>query len=184
MSYFIVPLVGAGVVGDTFRPKYIPALTSDWRIIDAGDACVVHAVTTPAIDAQILANPDVIGTDDLNAQVGDITTALETLGLPSALASAGMTYRAVFRRFAAMAQFVQRLEALMGRDGLFAKLQLKGNLDLQVGSLSLAVRQRWLAAADELGLDRSGITGTTTIREVLRILALQLINRPLRLGGL
>jgi hypothetical protein len=162
MSFFIVPLDGSGVGKDTFRPKYIPALCNDWRIVDFANACLAHATTTPAIDAQIESNLDVIAADSntLDSPIQDVGPILEGMGIPSGLAVVGMTNRMMFRRFVAMAQFVHRLEALMARDGLFGKLQLKGNLDVLIGSLPLAVRQRWAEAADSLGLDRTGIAST------------------------
>jgi hypothetical protein len=189
MSYFIVPLEGSGAEGDWFRPKYVRALCKDDRQVDFANACLAHATTTPAIDAQILniSNLDVIAADNdtLDSPIQTVGPILESMGIPSGLAVVGMTNRMMFRRFVAMAQFVHRVEYLMNRDGLFAKLQLKGNLDVQIGSLPLAVRQRWAEAADSLGLDRTGIVSTDPLREVLRNLGFQIFaGRVTQLGNL
>lgn len=185
MSYFIVPLIGTGAAKDGFRPKYISALAIKRQTIDLADACLVYADTTPEIDAQILANPDAIGTTDLDSQIEDVASTLETIGLPSAAATPGITYRLLFRRLAGIAQFVQCLEGILGREGQFAKLQLKGGiLDSQIGSLVASAKQRWLMAAAELGLNFDQFPPTMLVRDVLVALGLEYIQgHGLRLGG-
>lgn len=187
MSYFIVPLV-ADARG-YFVPKYVPALCADWRIVDFGNACLVHASTTPAADAQIAANLDVIAADDQaldSAIPAGIGVILEALGLPSGLAVNGMTHRVMFRRFVAMAQIVHRIEEKQARAGVGGKLNLLGRvLDIEIGNLPAATRQRWADAATELGLDISGINATDPVREVLRNLGFQIFaGRVVRLGNL
>lgn len=176
-----MPVAGTGARGDPFVPKYIPALGVTWLWVATPlEWGVVWATASPAQETAVGANADAIVVPPLDNLIALVATqnALESLNVPAQWLTAGMTYRTVLRVIVGMAAFAQRCE------GLGQRLALAGNLDKTVGSLSVAVRNNLSAAADSLGLDRTSITGTTTVREVLRILGQQFAQGSITLGDL
>jgi len=181
MSFFIIPMEGAGTKLDPLREKYVPALGVDRAIVDHDDNAIVWADTTPAQDAALALNADVIVVpplDDLVA-LGATQAELEAISIPAQWITAAMTYRDVLRALVGIAQLIQRTE------GLGFKLKLAGNLDLTMAQIPVDIRQALADASDQLGLDRSTIVGTTTVRAALRILGKQFLDgRGVRLGDL
>lgn len=172
MSFYVVPLVGTGARGDAFRPKYVPALGVQWLACDLPRHWViVWADATPAQDATIAANADALVVPPLDNTIALVATqnALEGLGVPAQWLQSGMTYRQVVRVVVGIANFAQRCE------GLGQRITLTGNLNLTVAALPAAIQNVLAAAADSMGLDRTGITGATTLRQVLAIMAQQFI---------
>lgn len=181
VSFFIIPMEGTGTRADPRREKYVPALGVDRAIVDHNDVAIVWANTTPPQDAALALNADVILVPALDLPVAVVATqtALEALNIPAHWITAGMTYREVLRALVGIAQLLQRC------DGLGLRFQLVGNLDRTIASLTVNVRQVLADAADSLGLDRSTIIGTTTVRQALRILGAQFIaGRTIQLGDL
>jgi hypothetical protein len=182
MTFFVIPLITEVVRGESKRwEKYVPALGVDRSVCDIGDTGIVCAVTTPAQDAAIAANADVIQIPPLDNTVAVTATrnALEGLDIPGDWIQAGMTYRQVLRVIIGMAQFIQLSESLG------AKVVLKGNLDLTMAQIPIAQRNALSAAADQLGIDRSAVTGSTTVRQALHLLGSQFANsKTIRMGSL
>jgi len=170
MSFFIVPIVGTGTRADPFVPKYIPALAVEWQWRDMPrNWGIVWANATPAQEATVGANADAIVVPPLDDTIALTATqnALEALNVPAQWLTSGMTYRTVLRVIVGMASFAERC------DGMGLQLTLAGNLDKTLGQFSVQTRNILAAASDSLGLDRSSITGSTTVREVLRIMGQQ-----------
>jgi hypothetical protein len=164
MSFYLMPMIGTGTIADPRRPKYQPA--GQWSMSDFGGNCVVWAATA---DASVAAQADVTTIPPLDNTVAVVATqnALEGLNMPAQWVSAGMTYRTVLRVVVGMAQLVQRVR------GLGTPVVLAGNLDRTVNSFSAGVIANIATACDQLGIDRTNITGTTTLREALRIFGQQ-----------
>lgn len=166
MSIFVVPIAGTGARGDPFRPKYVKDLPARWLWIPTPlDWGVAWANASPAQETAIGANADAIVVPPLDNTIALVATqnALEGLNVPAHWLTAGMTYRTVVRVVVGMACFVQRC------DGLGQRVTLAGNLNSQISTFSVGVRNTLAAASDSLGLDRSQVTGTTTLREAMRI---------------
>lgn len=181
MSFFLVPIEGTGARGDARRPKYIPALGVAWTMVDFGDSAIVWAAASAAQETSVSANADatVIPPLDNAVAVNATKNALETLNMPAQWVTAGMTYRTVLRVTIGMAQLIQRVT------GLGVTVMLAGNLDKTMAQLSAAVRNAIAQACDELGIDRTGIVGSTTLREALRIFGQQFAQgRTVSLGDL
>jgi hypothetical protein len=172
VSFFIIPMEGLGTRADPRREKYVPALGVDRAIVDHDDTAIVWANTTPAQDAALALHADVILVPALDLPVALVTlqTALEALNIPAQWITAAMTNRDVLRALVGMAQLLQRCT------GLGVSFKLAGNLDLTMSQLSVAVRTVLASASDSLGLDRSTIVGTTTVRQALRILGKQFLD--------
>ena len=181
MSFFILPMEGAGTKADPRREKYIPALGVDRALVDHDDTAIVWADTSPAQDAALELNADVTVVPPLDDTVALNATknALEAHDLPAHWITAGMTYRDVLRILVGMAQLIQRTQ------NLGFQLKLAGNMDLTLGSLSAPIRQALADASDQLGLDSSSITGATTVRVALHTLGKQFADgRGVQLGDL
>lgn len=176
MSFFVVPIAGTGTRDDGFVPKYIAALPPRdgvpvfwrWRGLPR-NWCVVYADTTHEEEATFTGNSDVIVVPPLDNTIAVSATknALEALNIPSQWLTAGMTYRTVLRILCGMANFMQTCE------GMGLVITLAGQLDKTLNQFSAQTRTILANAADALGLDRSSITGTTTVRETLRIMGQQ-----------
>jgi hypothetical protein len=175
MSYYVMPIGGTGTRSDPFVPKYLANLKSgwQWRELPRGWAVVYDPTADAAEDTAIGANADAIVIPPLDNTVAVNATknALEALSIPAQWVISGMTYRTVLRTIVGMANFAQRCEGINPS----ARLSLTGNLDKTFSQLPAATRSVLTTASDSLGLDRSGVTGATTLREILRILAQQII---------
>ncbi len=172
MTYFVLPIETVtrpnGLV--VRQEKYIPALGVDRSLVDFGANAIVWANTTPAQDATLGGHVDVIVVPPLDNTIALTATqnALESLNIPAQWLTAGMTYRTVLRVVIGMAAFY-----IKAVDQFGAALPLAGNLDKTLSQLSAAVRTALANSSDALGLDRSSITGATTVREALRIIGQQ-----------
>lgn len=182
MSIFVVPIAGTGQRTDPYRPKYVKDLPVRWLWVATPlDWGIAWADATPAQEAAIGANADAIVIPALDGTVALAATksALEGLNVPAQWVTAGMTYRTVCRVVVGMACLIQ------GCDGLGQKIALAGNLDKTLAQFSQAVRDNLAAASDSLGLDRSAVTGTTTLREAIRIAGQQFAaGKTIHLGDL
>jgi hypothetical protein len=184
MSCFVVPLVDPGVWPGV-QPKYIKDLGVDYFCCRLDDVGVVNASTSGAQDSSVSANADAILIPPLDNTIGagalaQVQSALEGLNVPAQWVQVGMSYRTVVRVVCGFAQLVQRTTGLNNAN----RIRLAGNLDKTMAQIPAAMRTTLQQAADDLNLDRSGITGATTLREALRIVGQQFAaNRELYLGS-
>lgn len=152
-------------------PKYEPAGPS-WAI-DLGEAgqdeCLLGAYTTTEEHLAAQNATDVLCIpEDLDNAVGGaknvVQQELETRNMPSDWVTPATLWRDVVRRVAALALFLQRISGIMGRStGSIPKLFAGNTLDNPV---PVAFRAPAMQAAVELGIDTTGITATSTVREV------------------
>lgn len=174
MTFFVLPIEsvihGSGQIR---QEKYIPALGVDRQLVDFGANAIVWANTSAGQDTTLGANADVIVVPPLDNVVALVATknALEALNIPAQWITGGMTYRAVLRVLVGMAAFYVRTVDTFG-----TALTLAGNLDKTLSQLTAGQRSALSNASDSLGLDRSSITVSTTVREALRIIGQQFAN--------
>lgn len=174
--FYIVPRIGTGT-GTTpathFRPKYIGDLGVLYAAMDYGleGTYLVGAEVTPAQHTALAAEADVIAIplnldNAIGGALSQVESALETLNVPAGWVTTTHTYRqvigAVGRLFRFMRTFAARQRRVFFESGV--------TLNLQMNDLTAAQRNALAEAATFLGLDISGITGTTTIRQALKIL--------------
>ncbi len=141
---------------------------------DADEATHATLAALPRVN-QIPANLD------QNLSAGAVTVveaALEARNIPAHWVSTNLTYRQVLRVVVGIFQFASlyyRLHTLtLFRGGV--------NLETRVNQIPQAERDRLSSAAAAAQLDVSQITGTTTVRQILRLLGEQWLERPVRLG--
>lgn len=181
--HFLIPMeFGQNGVRTVYRPKYVTSLTPvTWSQCRLGEWAIVWVDTTQANLNFLAAQPDVQTIPPLDSTVAVTATRnqLEAIGIPGQWVIAGMTYRTVLRVIVGMALLVQRTEGRGGRFPFF------GRLDDTIGSFAVDDRQRLADAADDLGINRSSITMSTTVREALRIVGEQFAQgRAIALGDL
>lgn len=185
MSFYLVPIAGSGARQDPMVPKYVPALGVGWAMIQFGATAIVWADATAAMDASVGANADaiVVPPPDNTIGAGALTAVqneVETLNLPAQWVTVGMTYRSVLRVLAGMAQLIQRTSGILGFTPVIA-----GNLNKTISQFPANVQSALASAVDSLGLDRSQIIGSTTLRAALLNIGQQFIaGTAIALGDL
>lgn len=106
--------------------------------------------------------------------VTSIQQKLESANLPADWVTTALTYRQVLQRFRRVMTFMQRWNGLVQ-----TKLFSGGvTLDTRLNQLTAAQRQNLSAVSDSLGLDRSSITTTMTLRQAFAVLCPQLPPLP------
>ncbi len=138
-------------------------------------AADVH--TTLAALPNVLALPE-----DLDRNLTGVTalrTALETRNIPAHWLTTSLTYRQALRGLVGIFQFAQVYHAETGRR-LF---QDAITLTTRLNQIPLAERTRLSEVAAKTGLDTSGVTGTTTVRQLLKLLGDQWLEREIPLGS-
>lgn len=181
MSFFLVPIVGAGTRSDPRRPKYIPLLGVSWLQVMFADTAIAWANSSPAQDSAVAANADALLVPALDSTIAVNATrnALEARDVPGNWVQAGMTYRSVLRVLVGMAQLVRRIQ------GLGVTPVIAGNLDKTISQLPANIVATLSSAVDSLGLDRSNITGSTLLRAALLDIGQQFIQgNTIALGDL
>jgi len=172
-------------------PKYFgdgqTTVASDWSGMDYGleDWMVVGGDLTVTEDAAVVGMPDAFAVPfDLSAaltspQVTAVQNKLEAINVPAGWVNTSLKWIEVVRSVLGMFTLMQRYHGLHGGNGVFT-----GGVALSttIGALPVAVRNDFTAAAVSLGLNVSGITGTTTLRQALKALADQLSQMAYHFG--
>lgn len=165
-------------------PPYIncPSAMKDYGLIDY---CLVAADIADADHTALIANSDVLAIPinlDSTLTVGARNTArtfLENFNIPATnWLNTGMTYRAVLRTVTGMFLFVQRMTAILGHGIDFASVPLS----IQWQNIPADYRSAMQQAANELGYNYSGVTATTTLRQILKLMADALGSQPVLFG--
>lgn len=189
---YIVPIVGTGTKSDPRAPKYLldGTLTAGvaFSAVDYGIEpwVVLGADLSGADDTALTGKADVMAlpfdlTPTLTAgQVTTVQNKLEAINVPAGWVSTSLTWTQVVRVVLGMFSFMQRFTAIQSNVSIFGS---GVTLETTIGALSQNTRDNLSLAATSLGLSTSAITGTTTIRQALKILADQFGNRPYVIGG-
>lgn len=175
MSFFLVPIEGTGTRADPFRPKYIPALGVQWSMVDFGSIGICWANATSTQETAITANSDAVLVPPLDnviaaGALATVRNAVEALHVPAKWITAGMTYRSIVKALVGMAQLTHRMA------GMGVKLVLAGNLDSTISAFPNNAQTVFAAAIDSLGLNRSAIVGSTTLRAALLNIGQQFVQ--------
>lgn len=190
IRYYVMPL---GVTPNgTRRPKYFRDRRSDtdptlidapYTIIPYGliDACLVVADVTTTQHADLVANLDVAAAPqniDQTISVSalpQVRAVLEVLCIPAGWVTTSHTYRQILRMAGGLFQFSERHHALHNEQLIDSQDQL----DLQWNEIPLARRGRIRETANSLGYGYDWVTGTTTVRQMLKVLGDQWAGGPL-----
>lgn len=165
-------------------PKYLPHRFNSplvglenlfWALVpyQLEDVALLIADVTDAQHTLLSAQTDVIAVPPLDNTIQNATvrnrvrTVLEAANVPAGWVNVGMTYRSVVRTVISLFAYHRPVVRRLGRrlfDGTV-------NLDLTVSQLPSNARDFLQASADELGLDYTGVTGATTLRDLLKLMA-------------
>jgi len=168
-------------------PKYLPhrfnpALVGlenvpwAWETYLLEDIALLIADVTDPQHTLLSGQADVIAVPPLDNTIANATarnrvrTVLEAASIPAGWVSVGMTYRQVVRLVICMFQFHNRLVARLQRRLFDSSV----NLDMTVSQIPEGTRTWLQDVAGEFGLDYSGVTGSTTLRDLLKLLADQM----------
>lgn len=183
-----MPIIGGGSALDPRRAKHIDAINAaGYRcsIIDYGPEnwciCRVVPAPSPADHATLVGDAQVFGIpQNIDAQIGanaaTVTARLEAVNIPGDWVQSTTTWRQLLRRVAAYCQLMQRAAALSGNyvDRMF---DAGRTLDSTIGDLPVNARQKLVNAADSFGFNRQGVNNNTTLRDALKQIAHQWIQR-------
>jgi hypothetical protein len=133
---------------------------------------------TVAGDAACTAVPDLAQT--VGGQLAAVQNQLEALNIPTQWATAGMSYGSVVRVVAIVFQLAQRLQGL-GRNRLFGGAV---TLDTRFNQLPQSVRTDLQDMAASFNFDTGSLSGTSTVRAILKALADQWPNLSVPFGPL
>ena len=192
LRLFALPIIGAGTRVDPRRAKYMEESAElagvFYRFMDYGQhpGCLMVADVTNAQRNFLSGQPDVrLVPANLNNTVGAALTAtrntLEALHIPAGWVQSGTTWREVVRAVGGLFQFAQRYAGITNGQDL---LPDGVDLNLTVAEVPQARRDSLAATAASFGYDTGAITGSTTIRATLKILADQWGDDPFYLGGM
>lgn len=178
VRYYVLPIEQ---IGNARGPKYFSwkmnpnGIKCPWSMKDYGsiNQAVICADIAAADHTSLAANADVLSVPvnvDQTLNTNAVTTAvtfLENYNIPAGWITTGLTNRTVLRTVTAFFLFFQRVTAILGRN-----IDLPANwLNYQIQNISAEIRNAMAQAADELDFDYSAVTGTTTMRQILKGMA-------------
>jgi len=189
IRYYILPIEE---IGNARGPKYLKwrfgtgTLDVQWSCKDFGlTNQMLCAVNAEQVDHDVLlAQTDIVKIPanlDNNVTTGALSAtreALEDLGIPGNWINTSHTYRDVVRFVAGLFFFAQRHHALHGQEIKPSGL----NLNNTWSDLSSAWRQNLRTTADTFEYNYSNVTGSTTMRIILKSLGDQWGNTPIEFG--
>ena len=187
VEIYIMPLKGGGSRENPRRPKYAEQAISygSTRFGEEGETLTAMLALADS-HAIIQADADVIRIDPANLDntlsggaVTTITNFLEARNIPANWITTSNTSRQVLRVTLGVFLFTQRYAKLAGKQKIF----LAGvDLTKVLSSFPANVRTNLIQAADDLGLDRSTVNNTWTIRQLLRHFGQQWVTIPINLN--
>lgn len=171
---YLVPILGGGTSAEDFRrAKYISGSGVTFSMVSYGFQAIglVAANVDAATDTALQSNSDVTKIpDNLDAQVAGalatVQAALENRNLPGNWVVSTTTYRTIIRLVIAVSGLLMRYAWLT--ESIEAVISGAVTLNTTFGSLPLAVRQKLQEAAVQLGIDTSGFTSASTLRQILQ----------------
>jgi hypothetical protein len=191
VNVYVVPGLGAGSIEDPRRPKYFgpggqyagyPVAAIDYGrepvfLVAVRDVAPADHTTLAGL-ADVVTVPDLQQT--VGAQAATVQARLEGLNIPGQWVTAGMSYGSVCRYVAVLCQIAQVLTQRLGRPRLFGGAV---TLATRWNQLPQSVRDDLLALASELGMSTAALSGTTTVRQILKALADQWPAVAISFGG-
>lgn len=189
-TIYLMPAIGTGTRSDPRRAKYWDDLGAAGLLIselDYGNEPIFLVGVqdiTPALQSTIAADSTCISVPDLaqsvGAQVPAVQNVLEAMNIPAGWVGPGMSYGSVVRVVAIVFLLLQRFQSLSS-----ARLFGGGvTLDTRFNQLPVAVRTQLQQMAQSFNFNTSGITGTTTLRTILKSLADQWSSVSIPLGAI
>ena len=122
--------------------------------------------------------------DNIDQLVGSASgatqSALESINVPADWVLPSMTFRQIIRIVLGMFMFFQRYQGLYGNIRIFGSGVTLGTT---FGQIPAAVQASLSATALDLNLKTTGLTSSTTVRQILKSMANQFASVPIFVGG-
>jgi hypothetical protein len=189
--FYLVPKVTKpgfpGAVPKYLNPVDLPGVNVSAMDFGNEDTMLVGAAVTNQQHTAIAANADVIAVpsnldNTMSAPaLSTVRDRLESLKIPTAHFTTANTYREVIGVVGRLFQLFQRFDAIQASEGRLGFFDLDITLSSTVNDLRGALRANFVLAANQLGLDTAGISGSMTLRQALRNLIAQM--PPFTLAG-
>lgn len=174
---YVLPMITTSTPKGPLRyPKYTDTTLSgvEWVAMDYGNEpwSFLAADVPDATHTLLVANTDVLALptnldQTVGAQLTIVQNALESRNIPAGWVQSGFTYRQILRIVMAAFQFMQRCQGL-GLDAVFGG---GVTLDTRFNQLPVATRQLLVDAANSFGYNTSTLSGTSTLRTILKAMA-------------
>lgn len=182
MRFYLVPKIGTGVKGDSYRAKYFDGFEKTAMDYGREGTMLVAANLTPAQHTTIAANGDVQAIPEaLDAQIGaalaTAQAAMEALNIPANWLTSAHTWRDALRIVGKAFKLLQRLDGRVQRTLFESGI----TLNTLVSAVPVQLRTQLEEAATSMGIDLTGITGSDTVRQAIRVWVAQL--PPFTFGG-
>ena len=188
-----VPLDGGGTYN---CPKYLqhrfnPAISGletvryAWETYLLEDVGLAAAETNGAQHTLLASQLDVIALpenlDNLiqATAVARVRDYLDVMNVPANWIVSGMTFRSALRTLLNIWQLHNRYVGMVGKKLFDGTIRLNDT----VADIPQRYRDDLRSAAESIGLDYSGVTTSTTIRQLFKMLADQLGDRPYTIGS-
>lgn len=191
-NLYVMPITGAGTRNDPRQPKYTSTFQSfNWTMYDYGNEteCLVGILDIDgATDSSLTGQADCIGLPSNldNAVAGARSTVqsdLESVNIPGTWVQTTNTWRDVVLFVGGACQFAQRFQGLTANGSRW----FTGGVTLNstFNSLPAGIRSAIQSAAASFGFDTSGITGSSTLRQIIQSAAQQYVaaGMPLIMAG-
>lgn len=170
-------------------PKYFTTISPTPMVaMDYGDEPVFLVAVKdvpPAVHTALAGFSDVTVVPDLQqnvgAQLATVQARLDSFNIPSQWVTSGMSYGSVCRYVAIFFLITQVLTQRLNRPRLFGGSVTLGTTWNQ---LPQGVRTDLLDLAAALNFDTTGMSGSTTVRQILKALADQWPSVSIPMGGL
>jgi len=197
VELYLLPVVTIPLNVGSYRvPKYLPhrlnpaepgleGVSWAWVSYKFEDVALLIADVTPTQDNQLAGYSDVFAVPPLDNTINNtnqrdiVRVALEDTFIPGNWVQVGMSYREIVRVILHIFIYFGFATASYGGRLFGGDL----NLDLTVADIPQAKRDALQLSADHFGLDYSGVTGSTTIRVLLKSMADQFADEPYRMAG-
>lgn len=187
---YLMPITGAGTRQDPRRPKYVDQylVGFSWGMIDYGaePACMVGVQDILDLTHSAIAQePDCVALplnldQQIGAQLAQVQNVIEALNIPADWVQSSHTYRQVARLVAAIFQFMQRLNGI----GFGRLLDGTVSLSTRFNQLPVATRTKLQEAAQSMNFDTSSLSGSSTLRQILKAMADQWGILEIHIGGM
>lgn len=191
---YVVPVIGTGTTASPRRPKYFGSTSSPWSAMDYGFEpwMVVGASLTELEDLNLTAQPDVTALP-VNLQpllsAGNVTaiqTKLEAANIPAGWVNTTLTWTEVVRTVLGMFSFLQRYGVTYATANGSAPPSIFSagvTLATTFGSLPAAVQTALTDTAVSFGIATTGLTASTTLRQILKSMADHFQGTPYFFGA-
>lgn len=177
IRYYLVPVIGNGFTAKTgWRPKYFIDLTAvKYRTLFYGwlPTALIQADVDQATHDTIVANSDVVSLPENLSQTINLTVVqniFTSRDIPASWLNAGLTYLQVLRRLEALFNFATKYQSFLAHKMLRA---IWAN-DVTLAGLPGFLQADLQEAADFFGVDTAGVTGSTTVEELMVNFAAQI----------